>query len=310
MKNSIIILVPFFGKWPEWAHLYFETLRRNNTIDFLFYTDCDASIIKAPNIQFKKLSFDAYVQMASSKLGFQITPSNAYKLCDLRPMFGYIHQHDFKGYEYYGWLDMDLLLGDVRSFYTPEVLDKYDVFSTHAHTISGHFALFRNISRNREMYKNIYRWKEALNNSEFVGIDEHGITNAYLQTVFDKFNEKYNVKISNFITRFFSNRRNRKLYRVEQYTTPFLSRPWIDGTLNSQQPDIWYYNDGIITNERDTDRKFMYLHFMNFKSSQWRHDGTNAPWEGHQICNAKVEDMNAGLVINKKGIFPLDGMLR
>jgi hypothetical protein len=303
--HKIGIFIPYFGKWPDWAPIYFETLRRNSSIDFIFFTDCDPNIINAPNIRFHTIRFDEYVDLVNSKLDFKFQPENAYKLCDLRPLFGYIHEDIFRKYDFYGWIDVDLLLGDLRSFYTDQILANYDVFSTHAHRISGHFALFRNNEKNRNMYKKIYRWKEALQEKPFIGIDEHGITNAYLQTVFDKFNEKYKRNIQNFVTTTFSDAKKKRMYMVEQYTTPFLSKPWLDGTINSDQPDTWYYKNGNITNERDGDRKFIYLHFMNFKSSQWRHDGTQAPWEGmERICRAKVADMDKGLVINKNGILP------
>jgi len=39
--QSITILIPYFGKFPEWADLYFETVRKNSSINFIFYTDCD-----------------------------------------------------------------------------------------------------------------------------------------------------------------------------------------------------------------------------------------------------------------------------
>lgn len=306
-KFSIIILIPYFGKWPEWIDLFFETVKRNDSIDFLIYTDCPVEDFQFPNVTFKSCSFEAYVKKANQYLDFDFNPPNAYKLCDLRPLFGLIHKEDFKSYDFYGWCDIDLFFGDIRSFYTDDLLNQYDVFSTHADRISGHFALFRNNARNRNMYQKIYRWKEALQKPKFVGIDEHGITNAYQMTVFDKANEKFSWQLDNSITRFFSRQRTKMLYMKEQYTTPFLPKPWLDGTLNSAQPSTWHYTDGKITNSRDNDRSFLYLHFMNFKSSQWRHDGTKAPWEGKErICFASVEDMKTGIVINEKGIYPLE----
>jgi len=198
---------------------------------------------------------------------------------------------------------MDILFGDIRSFYTAELLHRYDVLSTHSVRVSGHFALFRNTQANRNLYKDIYKWKVHLANPNFVGIDEHGITNAVTMTFFDKLNEKMNWNINNFLTRWLKKMKTKKLYMVEQYSTPFTSIPWFDGTVNSEQPDVWYYRDGVITNNRDGDRNFMYLHFMNFKSSQWRHDGIKAPWEGKlRICSATVEDMLEGITINDQGI--------
>jgi hypothetical protein len=135
-----------------------------------------------------------------------------------------------------------------------------------------------------------------------VGIDEHGITNAYSMTFFDKLNEKFNLKIDNFFFQFLKKKRLKKLYLVEQYTTPFTPIKWLDGTLNGDQPTTWYYNNGVITNNRDN-RNFMYIHFMNFKSSQWRHDGTKDTWEGIKtLYHVNKEDFNNRIRINSNGI--------
>jgi hypothetical protein len=301
---SIVIFIPYFGSWPEWIDLFFETARRNATIDFLVVTDCDAKEFAAPNIRIRQTSFTDYVEQARSRLGVPFDPPNGYKICDLRPMFGALHEDEFSGYDFYGWCDTDLLLGDIRSFYTDEILTRYDVLSTHADRISGHFALFRNTRRNRTMYRRIYQWQRSLLEPEFIGLDEPGITKAYLWTSFDKANVKFGWHLDNVVTRLCARWKRRQLYLVEQYTTPFLPKPWLDDSLNSAQPDEWFYRDGHITNSRD-DREFMYLHLMNFKSSRWRHDGTRAPWEDvTRVCHATPSDMETGIIIDKSGISP------
>src|SRR6056297_1765704 len=127
--KSIALIIPYFGKFPEWSSLYFETLRRNPTIDFIFYTDCDPEGYNFSNAHFKKMSFETYIQMAKEKTGADFKPANPYKLCDLRPLYPIVHFEDIKEYDFYGWADMDLLFGDIRSFYTDKILNKYDVFS-------------------------------------------------------------------------------------------------------------------------------------------------------------------------------------
>ncbi len=306
MTPSIAVLIPYFGRWGDWAPLFFETVRRNATIEFLVFTDCDTTGLQAPNVRVRPCSFGEYVALVNERMGIAFQPPDVYKLCDLRPLFGRIHAPELRGFDFYGWCDTDLLFGDIRAFYTDDVLASSDVLSTHAHRISGHFALFRNTRRNRHMYRRIYAWEEALRRPEFVGIDEHGITNAYLLTVFDRAREKYGWRLDNALTRWASRRRRRRMLLREQYTTPFLPRPWLDGTLDSAQPDVWYYRDGRITNTRDGDRAFIYLHLMNFKSSRWRHDGTPAPWEGmERVCHATPADMAQGIVIDRSGIRPL-----
>tara|TARA_R110000737_G_C14622045_1_gene493504 strand:- start:2103 stop:3026 length:924 start_codon:yes stop_codon:yes gene_type:complete len=304
-KNKIILLIPYFGKWPEWFHLFFETMRRNEKIDFHFFTDCETQSYSASNVHFEMMNFDEYVKHAQGQISSPINIQNPYKICDLRPLFGKIHSRTVEGYDFFGWMDIDLLLGDISAFLTPEILNSYDVFSTHADRISGHFALFRNNLKNKEVYKRIYQWEEALNNPEFVGIDEYGITNAYTQTFLDKIRDKFKIDLSNSLSNWYKRQKAKKMHMVEQYTTPFLPKPWLDGSVNSEQPSNWTYIDGEITNNRD-DRNFMYLHFMNFKNSQWRHDGTKAPWEGKdKICSAQAKDLKTGVRIDLSGIHPL-----
>lgn len=304
-ENNIILLIPYFGKFPDWFPLFFETLRRNPKLDFMFFTDCETNSFSASNVHFKKMSFEEYVNQAQTIIPTPITIQNPYKICDLRPLFGSIHSKEIEGYDYYGWMDIDLLLGDVLSFYTTDVLNNHSVFSTHADRIAGHFALFKNNKENRNKYKKIYKWTEALNNPEFVGIDENGITRAYTEDIFDKIKEKFNIDLSNPFSQWIKRRKTNKMYMVEQYTTPFLPKPWIDGSLNSDQPSIWKYQNGEIRNDRD-DRNFMYLHFMNFKNSQWRHDGTRAPWENlERVCFCVPSDLENGIRIDETGIYPI-----
>jgi hypothetical protein len=303
---KIIFLIPYFGKFPEWSDLFFETIKKNSTVDFYFFTDCDIEKYPAPNIEFLKISFQDYLKLVNKNKDLNFKPENAYKLCDLRPLYGNLHANIIEGYDFYGWTDLDILFGDIRSFYTDDILKHYDVFSTHEVRISGHFSLFRNTLKNKMMYKNIYKWQEALSKKEFVGIDEHGLTNAYLMTFFDKINEKFDLHIDNFITKYFSKIRRKRIFLKEQFTTPFTTIPWIDGSINSKQPSLWFYKNGSITNDRDTSRNFIYIHFMNFKNSQWRHDGTVAPWENlTSICSATVKDMANGIKIDHTGIKPI-----
>ncbi len=309
--STITFVIPYFGNFPEWSDLYFETVRRNSSINFVFYTDCDferyASI---PNAVFKKITLENYVQYVNNKIDFNFKPANPYKLCDLRPLYPTVHWNDICNSDFYGWTDMDVLFGDIRSFYSEAILSQYDVLSTHKVRVSGHMAIFRNKLKYRNLYKNIYDFKAKLEHPYFVGLDEHGVTNALTMTFIDKFNEKFGTKIDNVFSRLLKYYKTRFLYLEEQYTTPFLSIPWLDGSLNSQQPDTWIYQDGVISNTRDVGRKFIYLHMMNYLSSRYRHDGSTAPWEDKvKRVYATVSDMTSGIQINNDGIYPLSNLL-
>lgn len=262
--------------------LYLDSLRRNPTIDFLFITDCDDTILKdIPNISYQKIAFEDYILKYKKILGSSIQINNPYKICDLRPFFALAHKQDIEGYDFFGWADTDLLFGDLRSFYTSNLLERYNVLSTHSSRLSGHCALLRNTSKHQSIGFKIYRWKEALENPQFVGIDEHGITNALQMTIWDKIAEKFKFSKDNPFCNFMRKWKISKHYFVEQYTTPFTPIPWLDGSLHDNQPSNWYYDRGEITNDTDLDRKFIYLHLMNFKSRTWRLNQTEAPWENN-----------------------------
>ena len=305
MSPTIRVVIPYFGTWPEWSPLFFETVRRNQGVDFLVITDCDPEAGATPNVAVRSMSFADYVRSVGETLGVAFDPVAPYKLCDLKALLGDLHRADLEGYDFYGFCDVDVLFGDIRAFITDDLLASYDVISTHADRISGHLALFRNSERNRRMYRRVYDWRRCLLEPENVVMDEFGLAHAYLMTSFDKAREKFGWKIDNPVSRRMSRRRRRGMYLVEQYTTPFVSNPWIDGSRHSAQPDEWFYRDGRITNSRDT-REFIYLHLMNFKSSRYRYDGTPAPWEGlAEICRATPSDMVAGIRISRSGIDPL-----
>jgi hypothetical protein len=298
---SICIIYPYFGKWPEWFDLFFETLIKNESIEFLFYTDCNIQGYKANNVKFVTTSFETYVEQASKTLNVKLNFSSSYKLCDLRPFLGKIHQNEIRNFDFYGFGDIDLLFGNIRDFYTNEILKKYDVLSTHENILSGHLCLFRNIKLNREFGKNIGGWVEKLISPYYIGMDES------LLTVYQKWSIREDIGIlSKIYRRFFG----LKFYLKEQYTTPFTPIPWIDESVNSAQPNVWQYKNGYITNNRDGNRKFLYIHFMNFKSSKYRHDGSLAPWDKKdKICFATAQDMKDGIVINPEGIFPVKNQL-
>jgi hypothetical protein len=299
-EYSVAFLIPYFGKWPEWMELYIHSVELNHTIDFHFITDCDTEISSAPNIHFHPCTFEEYVSRAQELLKVEINIPNPYKICDLRPFFGIIHQDIIEQYDFFGWTDVDVVFGDIRSFYTPELFEQYDVLSSQEVRLSGHCSLLRNTETYRNIGYKIYDWKGALSNPDFVGIDEHGITNALCMTFWDKLSEKLKAP---WIANLFNWRKKMKMrpyYFVEQFSTPFTPLPWLDGTINSDQPDEWYYHQGKVSNKRDVGRKFMYFHFMNFKSGLWRHDGSKAPWEGlKRIYN--IHNLEKEIIIDKTG---------
>lgn len=300
--KTIAIIMPYFGNWPEWAELFFHSCQYNSTVDFIFFTDCgrpDYIDTENRNIHFHETSFSDYCNMASKQLEINYHPEKSYKLCDLRPFFGLIHREELKDYDFWGFGDMDLIWGDLRSFYTDCMLERYDILSTHADRISGHLTLLRNIEKYVNLPLEIPHWKEKICSNQGQAFDELEFTlKLYpLAKILWKIHKHFYLRFrfrdewmayNRFCSLFNSLMKPRQLYFKEQYTTPWFTNS------EASNPEViahhqWLYYNGKIVNML-TGRETLYLHFLSLK----RH------WTGEYID--RDLDLNKRIVISLKGI--------
>lgn len=247
--KRIALIIPYFTVTPPiWLELNFYTCARQHNIDFIYFTDCDEIVSMAslyPNIVCHKTTFGKYCDLASKKLGIDFHPKHAYKLCDLKPFYGFIHQDLLKKYDFWGYGDNDLVYGNLDVLINGRMLDTYDVITTMSERIAGHFAIFRNNDRYRKLPFKCNKWKEHLQCEEHVGFDESNwvrlvlpekrVLTAIYKMLFRSF-LSYG-KWVNLTYKFYSNRWNRKFVK-EMFTTPI---PKIGET--------WAYDNktGVIT---------------------------------------------------------------
>lgn len=246
--KSIVILIDYFGAWPKWFPIFLASCKSNSTVNWIIRTDCDIPPAPPSNVKFVATNYDSYVENVSLHLGIDFKPSSSYKICDIRPMWGDIFYEDIKNYDYYGFGDLDVIYGDIRKFYTDDVLS-HDAISSHVGILSGHLCLFRNVEALRMAYLKIPGWKDYLENPESTRFDEDIYSSIFFQ---------HNDTLAHsppFRT-----------YAKEQYSTVFHPMHWHDGT--AVHPDVWFWKDGMITNDRDG-RGYLYLHLMNFQSMRW-----------------------------------------
>ena len=129
----------------------------------------------ANNIKVYRMSFDQFREMVQNKFDFPIVLDRPYKICDYRPAFAYILSDYVKGYDFWGWGDIDVVYGDIRHFVTDEVLSRYKMISGF-----GHFTLYRN-----DEYTNTFFMKEV---DGYVSYKE-AFTNQY-SMYFDEYEYK------------------------------------------------------------------------------------------------------------------------
>ena len=168
--KRVIIFFPHFGTLPPQYKTWRASALFNSDIDFLFFTDCDVD--PAPNIIVHKISFTDFRQNIQDKFDFQIVLDRPYKICDYRPAFAYIFPEYVKGYDFWGWGDLDVVYGDIRHFVTDEVLSRYKMISGF-----GHFTLYHNDEYTNTFFMKAVDgyvdYKEALTQQRSMYYDEY-----------------------------------------------------------------------------------------------------------------------------------------
>ena len=167
--------MPYFGPLPDNFPLWVKTCGGNPSIDWVLLTDQDVDIPLPPNIRYVKTDMNEMQERFSNRLGFQVILDRPYKLVDYKPAYGYLFENMAIGYDFWGHCDMDVVFGDIRAFFTDEVLEKY-----HKLQERGHLSIYRNTEAINRLfmepcegvvdYKKVYTDKYIFCYDEFRGI--------------------------------------------------------------------------------------------------------------------------------------------
>lgn len=273
--SSILLIIPYFGGWPFWMPLFVKSCQLNHDVNWLLIGDCGQPQSMPENMEYQFISFSDYCGQVSDKLGLDFHPNHPYKLCDLKPVLGCIHEEATRGYDFWGFSDLDLVYGDLRAYFTEEKLAKYDLISTHERRVSGHFCIMRNNERFRNLFWKIPGFQDRIQDHAHHALDEGGFSRLFL-------------KRKNFprpLFRMFGmlNPLRRAAEFEEAFSTPNGKVPWVDGTYNF--PDIWVWDHGKLTNSRMLGRQYPYFHFLSWK----RGFGENADFTGDSYIRGLAE---------------------
>ncbi|MFA5329762.1 MAG: DUF6625 family protein [Prolixibacteraceae bacterium] len=135
--KSILIIIPYFGKFPKPFKFWLQSAYNNPTVNFLIFTD--NQIESKENIKVRQMTFNDFRNKIQSKFDFEIALKTPYKICDFRGAYGYIFAEYTQNYDFWGFGDIDLIYGDIRHFLTGEVLSKHKVILG-----LGHLTLYKN----------------------------------------------------------------------------------------------------------------------------------------------------------------------
>jgi hypothetical protein len=252
-------------------------------VDWLLFGDAPPPEDLPSNVRIVTIGFGDYRALAASRLGIKPEWTEPYKLCDLKPALGFIHEADVAPYDYWGFGDLDVIYGNIRRFYTRQIL-VHDLVSTHEHMVSGHFALLRMTPRMLTAFKLIPRWKAHLSTAPYRHFDERAFSRLFLPW-------------RRLITPYLGGG-----YFQERFSTHLSKLKWVDGSMNF--PQQWFWDHGRLTTDRSGDREFLYLHFSHWQSNRWTGQEV-APWKNLR-CLDKVPDTRpSAFAIGANGFTPL-----
>jgi hypothetical protein len=161
-NRNIVLVIPYFGKLPQIADLFFASVRFNPQIRFLLFSDQKKPDNLPENVEYFHISLRQFNRLASEKLEVKVHVIYPYKLCDLKPMYGKIFEDYLTGSDFWGYCDLDLIFGDFTQFISNEILDEFDIITSRKDSLAGNFTLYRNIPELNSLYQKSDCWKEIV----------------------------------------------------------------------------------------------------------------------------------------------------
>lgn len=258
MDKKIVFICPYFGTLPEYFPLWLKSCKKNHTIDWIIITDDKASYEYPENVRVYYCSFRKFAAYIRKKTGFASSIKYPYKLCDYKPVYGKIMEDQIRGYDFWGHCDMDTVFGDLRKFFTEEILCSCDKLM-----FLGHMTLYRNTSKVNNRYllsAGLGRLSEEIlthsENQQFDEFSRYGINRIYQVHRFPmKRMDAMYADISPLRYAFMLSKYDEN---YKQYYEPFQPRvfEWIDGQL---------FDCTVKTSGQIRKREIGYVHFQKRK---------------------------------------------
>lgn len=176
--KSICYIVPFFGKLPQNFQLWLVGCKANKTVNWIVITDDHTKYIYPDNVRVIYTSYKELTERIQSHYDFKIDFSRPWRLALMKPAYGEIFSEELREYDFWGYCDIDLMWGDIRKFYTNELLERYDRIGR-----GGHSSIYRNTKDVNLRYKTIVpdtlSYKDVFSGASDWSFDENGLDAIY-----------------------------------------------------------------------------------------------------------------------------------
>ena len=210
----------------------------------MIFTDCVPPDDTPPNVFYYPTTLEAVRELASSRLGVEVALHGPRKLCDMKPTYGMLFEEHLSDFDFWGFCDLDIIWGNIRSFWTDEILDNHDLVTTRKELVAGHMCILRNSPDCRRLPLEHPRFREIMQDPNHHWYDEKGF--------------------SEWVTM------SANAGRIRVY--------WPSYMINFHQPvddspsvlswlDSYKWDQGRLYSLSENGEEILYLHFMNWKDT-------------------------------------------
>lgn len=246
--KKIAFVVPYFGKFPGAGFaLWLQSCKFNPSVYWLIYTDDRTQYNYPENVKVHYCTLKDIKTRAQKCFDFEISLERPRKLCDYKAAYGEIFADELKGFEYWGYCDIDLVWGDIRRFLTDELLEQYDRIG-----YQGHCLLYRNVPEVTTRYKTILEgcvdYRTVYSDPREFCFDENGMDDIYNTLQIPYYKKTIFAHLEKYEYGFFV----KYLPEEDKYKNKHQVFTWKNGKLLRN----YVYNNQIYSEE------FMYIHFF------------------------------------------------
>ncbi len=188
---SICLIVPFFDEkkklaflrkkqFPAYFDFFLETFSKNRHVTLKIFTNIPprkySLYTKSASISFHPMSLSEAFRLFQSKLnltGLTYQDFRAYKICDFKPMFGQVFAEHLQGFDYWGYCDVDMIIGDLSQHLCAMNIGEYDLI-TATSQLTGYLTLYKNNAIMNALYQKSPDYSQVLNSPKNYRFDESG----------------------------------------------------------------------------------------------------------------------------------------
>lgn len=255
---KIAIITFYFGELPNYFDVWLKSVEGNPEFDFIFYTDNQKKYDYPSNMQVNYCSFDQIKAKVQNCFDFTIALDKPYKFTDYKPAFGIIFKEELRDYDFWGYVDQDVVLGELSKFITTEILGNYERILTR-----DHLSLYKNTeeiaerfmansSRHGFLYKKVFQSYEIFCFGE---MGPYGTYHMWIENNWKIYNEKITADIS-FRKHYFHLTDTEGFEETQSPKQMFLL------TIQNGKSSLYQY---CAKNRQVYEKEFLYMHLQKRK---------------------------------------------